>query len=206
MSTTGPDGRSDPATDAAGTGSTAQHPDWLVLEPGESLVWVGGPRIQTVIPAVLVGLAVVAGAVLVPEIPTPFAAVGVLPPVGTYLWLRNTDYVVTDRRLYRKRGVLGRRVTAVGYETVQNAAYSQGVLGTLFDYGAVEFDTAGEAGTELAFRNIDDPRTVKRYTDEQLGRHRRGSDAIPGSLEQWQAVLQEVRALRDAVENRSQQS
>lgn len=200
MSTRVPEGRSEAEADTANT--AAGHPDWLVLEPGESLVWVGKPRIQTVIPAVIVGLAIVAGAVLVREVPTPVAAVGALPPLGTYLWLRNTDYVVTDRRLYRKQGILGRRVTAVGYETVQNVAYSQGILGTLFDYGAVEFDTAGEAGTELAFRTVDDPRTVKRHADEQLSRHSQGVDAVPGSLGQWQAVLREVEALRDAVENR----
>lgn len=210
--------------DAAGgpDGDAGAPPSWLSLEPGETLRWQGGPRVQTVVPSVVVGLALVGGglAALAGLLPRPLsgpgaavaALAGLAIPVGSYLRVSNTDYVVTDRGLYRKRGVLSRSVLAVDYETVQNASYSRGVTGALFGYGTLSFDTAGGAGTELSFRNLDDPTAVQALVEDRLARVRRGGrggqpgpggsgSGVPGSTEQWEAVLEEVRALRRAVES-----
>ncbi|MFC7044821.1 PH domain-containing protein [Halobacteriaceae archaeon GCM10025711] len=187
--------------------------------PGRDHRLAWQPRIQTVLPAAAVGLVLVslglaalAGLLPVPDATTLFVAVmgvasvlvGLSTMVGSYLQVTHTDYVVTDRGLYRKRGVLSRTVTAVGYETVQNATYSQGITGTFFGYGTLSFDTAGGTGTELSFRDVDDPATVQRLVSDQLARVRRrsGDRELPGSVEQWEAVLDEVTALRQALESR----
>lgn len=216
-------GGTDASTNWSDSGREA--PPWLSLDADETVRWQGGPRIQTIIPSVLFGLAQVVVAVVVLQdlvtLPAWLAARPFLPVVawlvllsgvGTvfppYFRVRNTEYLVTDRTLYRKEGVLSRTVTAVGYETVQNVSYSQGITGRLFDYGTLSFDTAGGGGTELTFDDVDDPGTIERLVEDHLARVRRGggeaSDAaIPGTVAQWDAVLEEVRAIRRAVEGES---
>jgi uncharacterized membrane protein YdbT with pleckstrin-like domain len=210
-----------------GGGASGPPPAWLPLAADETVQWRGGPRIQTAAPFVLVGLlAVLAGAGLFwvwsmaagtvqPVVPA-LAALAVTSGIAVAVWavlhVETTAYVVTDRHLSRKRGILSRRVTTVGYDTVQNVSYSQGLTGRLFDHGTVEFDTAGGSGTELAFDDVDDPRAVQRLVGAQRQRFERdhgvggaaddGGTALPGRPEQWAAVREEVVALRRAVENR----
>lgn len=199
-------------------GADGEPPAWLPSVGDERVRWRGGPRVQTVIPAAAIGLAlVVAGAVLAAGV-LPFGlglsplvrdvvaglfvAVGVAMPLYASLDVRNTDYVVTDRGVYRKDGVLSRSVTAVGFETIQNVGYAQGVTGTLFDYGTLGFETAGSQGTEVSFADVNDPRSIERLVSEHLGSARGRDDpdgGIPGTAEQWEAVLAEVRAIGRAL-------
>ncbi|PSQ19053.1 hypothetical protein BRD00_02045 [Halobacteriales archaeon QS_8_69_26] len=188
-----------------GAPSEGSAPPWLSLDPDEELRWQGGPRIQTVIPGAVAGIVIVALAVAVPQIPTWLAVFGVVPPVATYLWVRNTDYVVTTGGLYRKSGIVSRRVTAIEYDSLQNVSYSQGVIGNLRGWGTVEFDTAGGESKEMSFPRVDDPRSVQQLVEEEIARHRgEGGDRdLPGTVEQWEAVLEEVRALRVALQGRT---
>ncbi|WP_440991077.1 PH domain-containing protein [Haloarchaeobius baliensis] len=182
--------------------------DWLTLEDGEEVLWSASPRVQSIYPALFVGLLIAvvpAGmALLSPDafpVPVwPFALLGILPPVLTYVWIRNVEFVVTDRRCYRKQGVFSRDVLAVGFESVQNSSYEQGLFGTLFGHGTVSVDTAGGMGTELTFWNIEDPRSVQNLVLDQREAFDGGDDELPGTVEQWQAVLAEVRQLRRAAE------
>lgn len=185
--------------------------DWLALEPGEEVRWADSPRLQTVLPwvavglvvaAVPLGLATTAVGTSLPVPVWPAAALGLVPPLLAFVWLRNVEFVVTTRRCYRKRGVLSRDVLAVGFETVQNSAYEQGILGSAFGYGTVTVDTAGAEGAELRFWRIDDPQSVQRLVLDRRDAFRDAHDGtgVPGSVEQWEAVLEEVRRLRRAAE------
>ncbi|WP_435335551.1 PH domain-containing protein [Haloarchaeobius sp. TZWWS8] len=178
--------------------------DWLTLDDGEEVLWSASPRIQSVLPAAVLGLVVALGAVAlvtVAELPTPLLAVALLglgPPLLAYFYVINTRYVVTNQGCYRKTGGLSRRVISVDFESVQNSSYEQGILGTQFGYGSVTVDTAGGLGQELVFWNVDDPRAVQKLLSEQRARH--DEPEIPGTLAQWQAIRDEVRVLRRLVE------
>lgn len=172
--------------------------DWMARGTDEAVVWDGRPRIQTVLPAVAVGVVVLAGAVAVGvALSEPLVSlvglVGLAVPAASYARVTNTRYVVTDRALYRKTGVLSRRVQRVSVDRVQNSTFAQSITGSLFDYGTVTVEAAG--GGEIRFEDVDDPREVRAVVDRRLG-----DDEIPGSLDQWTAVLDEVRALRAALE------
>lgn len=188
--------------------------DWLTLEDGEAVLWEASPRVQSIYPALFVGLLIavvpVGMQLLAPDafpVPVwPVALLGILPPVLTYVWISNVEFVVTTRRCYRKQGVLSRDVLAVGFESVQNSSYEQGLFGTLFGHGTVSVDTAGGLGTELSFWNVEDPRSVQSLVLDQREAFDDGDDEIPGTVEQWQAVLTEVRRLRRAAELYEQSS
>lgn len=185
-------------------GPTAHEPPWLTLERGETVDWVGGPRIQSASPWIALGVVVslgVVGAVAL-EVVSPLA-LGVLalvafPAVWATLRISRTAYAITSQRIAIRTGVLGISVTTVGTERVQNTTVSQHPLGTLIGYGTITIETA--SGTELTFRNVDAPNAVRERIDRR--RDRTTSSDVPGSREDWLAVREEVRGWRRALERR----
>ncbi|QLG61795.1 PH domain-containing protein [Halorarum salinum] len=186
----------------------ADVPRSLPLADDEPVVWSGRPRLSAAGPAVLVGLLVATVGVawwVVPAdgmaLPLPVAVaailLGVAIPAVALVSLVNVRYAVTDRAAYVKRGVLGRRVSRARLAMVENTAYRQSVTGSLFGYGVVELETAG---TSFAFRRVDDPGAVRAVVDERTGGTGDEEGGIPGSLAEWRAVREEVRALRSAFE------
>lgn len=177
-------------------------PGWIALDPGERAYWRGSPRIQSAIPwmGVAVGGALFVPAAFVVEALPPFVALlAVVVSVAIGLWgtlsIVRTEYLVTNRRLAAKRGVVGRVVAEMDMDRVQNTSASQHALGAAIGYGTVTADSAGGGDEDLSFRNVDDPQRVRRLVDE-AGRD--GSE-VPGSVEQWEAILTEVRTWRRAV-------
>jgi hypothetical protein len=73
------------------------------------------------------------------------------------------QYVITDKALYIKRGVLSRSVTQTNLETVQNSSFGQDITGLIFGYGSVTFEIGG--GDDLSFRAIEDPRAIRALVD-----------------------------------------
>ncbi|WP_276271363.1 PH domain-containing protein [Haloarcula litorea] len=180
---------------------------------GERVVWAGQPRRRVVLQGLAAGLPLglivgLVAALVATGSPLPTAAVVAagglltlvavaLPVVGVWLWRRTTGYVLTERALYHRTGLLRVTVTELPLRHVQNTSFSQGVLGTLFDHGTVAVDTAGSAGAELRLRALDDPAAVHRRIAERAASVRGDrDDDLPGTPEQWRAVLDEVRGLR----------
>jgi uncharacterized membrane protein YdbT with pleckstrin-like domain len=176
-------------------------PDWLRLEPDEAVHWETHPRLLRAAPGILAGLAVAVAAVAAGVALDPRALAGLLvaPLPAAYASLRvvTTRYVVTDRALYRKRGILGIDLRSIEQTRVQNTRTIQGVFGTAFGHGTVEVEVAG--GPDLRFADVQDPNDVRRRI-ERLGGGRR---SVPGSVDQWRAVLAELRAIRRALEAQS---
>lgn len=187
-------------------------PPAVPLADDESALWTGRPRLSAAFPAGVVGLLVAAGGLALAVGPAGEAGgvgvavaalavvLGAAIPALSVLSLVNTRYVLTDRAASVKTGIVGRRVVRARLSMVENTAYRQSVTGSLFGYGTVTIETAGG---DVAFRRVDDPRDVRGLVDA----HTRGtseddrvSPAIPGSLDSWRAVREEVRLLRAAFE------
>lgn len=168
--------------------------------PDEAVQWSGRPRLHAVLPAATFGLALVVGAVAafaVTRRPLPllFVPVGIGLDLWGYLVVTNTRFVVTDRAVYRKRGVLGRDVRRMGVDRIQNSGFDQGVRGSLFGYGTVVVEAAG--GGSIRFHDVEAPREVRAVVDRRAV----GDGGPPGSVEGWEAVLAAVRDWRNAIES-----
>ncbi|MFB6301950.1 MAG: PH domain-containing protein [Haloferacaceae archaeon] len=204
--------------------------EWLSLDGDESVVWWGQPRLRRILPTVAKSAvwvtAFVAVAVLGPRyiprfvpvpVPVPdlvivgggllLAVLSAWPALRAHLQTRNVYYVLTDRNVYRKRGVLSTTVSRIGAGNVQNTRLKKDFLGNLFDYGTVEISTAGSGGTELTVTDLDDPETfrdeLRRVTNER--RPRAGGTtaaATRGALDaaSVDTLLTDARAMRETAE------
>nr|WP_246974982.1 PH domain-containing protein [Natribaculum luteum] len=161
--------------------------EWLSLDDDEELLWASGPDRRTLIPAFAIG------------IPLSIVLVGIFIIVGEYLRVTNTNYVVTNRALYRKSGVLSRDVKRIDFGKVQNISYAQTALGNQFGYGTVEISTAGGSGVEMAFKSAPDPQDVQQLISERIKRERRDGDDERTKDDVLEEILTELRAIRAAV-------
>ena len=181
----------------------------IPLDTDESVEWSGRPRITTILPAVVIGVLLIASGIAVSVTRgTPLfltvVPLGVAIPLWKYFALQGVQYVITDEALYVKRGVLTRSVTQANLETIQNSSFGQDITGSIFGYGSVTFEIAG--GDDLSFRAIEDPRTIRALVDraasndDGLGGGARRESSIPGDLTQWQQIRDEIRAIRSSLE------
>ncbi|NGM67406.1 PH domain-containing protein [Natronolimnobius sp. AArcel1] len=197
----------DDTSEGRGNPVDAGDLEWLVLESDEEIRVRTGPRIQTVYPwlaIALVGVAVVSIAVWIEVISLLGALwipVFVAPAIWQYAQVTRTAFLVTTHRVAVRSGVFGRSVRVVGLERVQNTTRKQHALGRLAGYGTVTIETA--SGSILTFWNVEEPASVQASL-ESVTQSGNGDiedpAAVPGSSAQWQAVLEEVRGWRRALE------
>jgi len=163
--------------------------EWLTLDDGEEVLWASTPHKSSLVPALAIG------------IPLSFVLVGIPIIASAYLSFTNTNYVVTTRGLYRKRGILSRDVKQIGFDKVQNISYSQSAVGSSLGYGTVEISTAGSSGVELRFRSIPTPAEIQELISREIERREDGgrdeADSVDDTLD---AILTELRGIRQALD------
>jgi uncharacterized membrane protein YdbT with pleckstrin-like domain len=85
-----------------------------------------------------------------------------------------TQYTITDRRLYIRRGILSRREQYTAIERVQNVETTQSLFERLLRVGTVDFDTAGTDDSVFQFAGIATPKRVVAAVDLAHDRLARG--------------------------------
>jgi uncharacterized membrane protein YdbT with pleckstrin-like domain len=172
-------------------------PEWLSLDPGEEVVWMGRPAFETLYGTILSGLlltVVLIGFLIL--LGLPFA----------YLRIQNTDYVVTTESLYVKSGIFSTNIETVDLDRIQNTEYNRSFWGKQFDYGSISISTAGSSGAEISFDGIPDAPAVRdRITELQRRHSERGEEEssdgdATASADQLAELIEEVRATREAFE------
>ena len=108
---------------------------WVALIPGDILPVVGWIAVSIAVPVLGVVLAL------------PFLALMVLPDVFAYVGIHlrydTTWYVLTDRSLRIRRGIMTIHETTISFENVQNVEVRQGPLQRYFGIADVRVTTAG---------------------------------------------------------------
>jgi len=162
--------------------------EWLSLEDDETIRWASTPHKYSVVPGLIVG------------IPLSLVLIGIPIIIASYLQYTNTNYVVTNKGVYSKRGILSRDVQQVGFNKVQNISYSQSAIGSSLGYGSVDVSTAGGSGVELQFRNIPDPAAVQEVIAKEIDTRQQGdTDRDADTDDVLEEILIELRAIRHAV-------
>jgi len=204
--TSGEGGGSDGSlTDRAAAAADSDVSEWLSLEPGEEVVWVGEPTKLRMVGTLVTGV------VLIPFL------IGILillfSPLS-YLGIKHTDYVVTNRSLYVKQGILSTNIESVDLDRIQNTEFTQSFWGTQLGFGTIEISTAGSSGADISFDDVEDARDVR----EEISRVQRAAGGASGrdgtgggsgdrtsgrraaNADQLEELVAELRATREALE------
>lgn len=173
-----------------------QSPEWLSLDDGESVQWVGEPELASKAGELLTGIALL-----------PLLGLGLLVLLPAYLQVSHTDYVVTNQSLYAKSGILSTNIQSLDLDKIQNTEYSQSFFEKQLGYGTVGVDTAGGSDVELEFEAIADAREVQESIRELSKRYREAaaggepSETPRAGTGDLDAVADELERTAEALEN-----
>ena len=142
------------------------------LHPGEHVVFEGHPSWRALLSFYIGG---VVGTIVVAVIVALITSVGIGVIVGVVLlaavlvigFVRRmtTTYMVSNQRLYIRRGLLAKRVQQTRVDRVQNINTQQRLRDRLLRVGTVDFDTAGTDDSEFRFVGIANPGGVATAVD-----------------------------------------
>ena len=176
---------------------------WVALIPGDILPVVGWIAVSIAVPVLGVVLAL------------PFLALMFLPDifayVGIHLRYDTTWYVLTDRSLRIRRGIMTIHETTISFENVQNVEVRQGPLQRYFGIADVLVTTAGggvvshgkgaqtsSLGAHVGLlQGLDDAETVRNQILDQ-----RRADAIGGARRRASAHVRPSAASGSALSER----
>src|SRR3954454_2433518 len=159
------------------------------LHAGEQAIYEGHPSWRSIFSFYLTGLVVVAAAVaigvLADKAGIGAAAAGaillILLVVG---WLRRitTRYLITNRRLQIRRGLLAKHVEETRVERVVDVTVHQGVFDRILRIGAVDFDNASaQQGDLFRFAGVANPERVVRAIDQVHEQARVAAGSAPAA-------------------------
>jgi uncharacterized membrane protein YdbT with pleckstrin-like domain len=142
------------------------------LHPGEDVVFEGHPSWRAVLAFYLSGIG---GSVVIAAIVALAASVGLGIVVGVVLialvilvgFVKRTatTYMVSNQRLYIRRGILSKRIQQTRIDRVQNVNTDQSLMQRILRVGTVDFDTAGTDDSEFTFRGLSNPSRVVAAVD-----------------------------------------
>ena len=142
------------------------------LHPGEDVVFEGHPTWRALLAFYLSG---VVGSLLIAAIVALAASTGVGIVVGVVLialvilvgFVRRmaTTYMVSNQRLYIRRGILSKRIQQTRIDRVQNVNTDQSLIERILRVGKVDFDTAGTDDSDFTFVGLSNPSRVVAAVD-----------------------------------------
>jgi uncharacterized membrane protein YdbT with pleckstrin-like domain len=140
------------------------------LQPDERVLYSGHPSWRGVLSfyargMIFVVIAGLLGAVLGSSWLIPAVVVFLLVVLAGWVVRLATTYVISDHRLYIRRGLLARHVQQTRLERVQNVNTNQTVVDRLLRVGTVNFDTAGTDDSDFTFRGITNPHGIALLID-----------------------------------------
>jgi uncharacterized membrane protein YdbT with pleckstrin-like domain len=144
------------------------------LHPGENVIYEGHPSWRSILSFYLMGLVVIAAlvviGVLADQTGIGLAAAGVLAVLTLIVgWLKRitTRYLITNRRMQIRRGLIAKHTEETRIERVVDVSVHQGVFDRLLRIGAVDFDNASaQQGDLFRFAGVANPERVVRAIDQ----------------------------------------
>jgi len=142
------------------------------LHPGEQVVFEGHPSWRALLSFYLGGVAAALAIAAVvwliadfwPALLTAVVLVAAVLAFGLFK-RQSTTYLVSNQRLFIRRGLLAKHIQQTRIDRVQNVNTSQSFRDRLLRVGTVDFDTAGTDDSEFRFVGIANPADVVAAVD-----------------------------------------
>jgi uncharacterized membrane protein YdbT with pleckstrin-like domain len=145
----------------------------MELHPGENVIYEGHPSWRSIVSFYLMGVLLVVAAAVIGALAGQggigaAAAAVILVVVLIVGWLKRitTRYLITNRRLQIRRGLIAKHVEETRTERVVDVTVHQGVLDRVLQIGAVDFDNASsQQGDLFRFAGVAQPERLVRAID-----------------------------------------
>lgn len=166
-------------------GTKTTVPNWVTLTRGEQILWSGNPTLRSALISLIGRLGLMGSAIagfltfsrtaalfgrsapllkwFVPVV-TLLKWLTLVPLVGGVLSLvllfaryRSIKYVLTNKAVYKRTGLLTRSVSKLRVDRIQHTSYTQSVLARLLTYGTITIETAGAGGTGIELTHVPNP-------------------------------------------------
>lgn len=98
----------------------------------------------------------------------PFVMLGIIVLGMTYLRIKSSEFVITDKRVLIKVGILKTKSLETMLNKVEGIHVEQGIIGKLVDSGSIIIK--GTGGTNNPFSNIDKPFEFRNAVNEQISK------------------------------------
>lgn len=134
--------------------TTPEKPKQEILE--EEDIWRGNPSYLYYLLHFIVGVVLL-----------PLFGVGLIFILYALLDRNTKVFVITNKRVTAKTGIIARNIHEVGIKDIRNIDVKQGILERLFDLGTVEIGSAGTAQNEVTFPGINNPIPVRDMVRQQ---------------------------------------
>ncbi len=166
--------------------------DWFQQDSNEEVLWKGTPKLNSIYPTVGLGILLL-----------PVGGLGLLLIIGSYLYIKNVEFVVSSKALYKKTGILSRKVQKVKFPNIQDTSYGQSFFGRYFGYGNVNISTAGSGGIELKFNAVEDPEKLQSIINQRIEDETQSVKSEQSGTGDSE-VLTELRKIREQLEELNQ--
>lgn len=91
--------------------------------------------------------------------------------IGVVIKVIATEYVITDKRVSSRYGLIGRKTNEASFQKIQDTEFRQGWGGRALDYGNIGVRTAGTKGTEITFEGVSEPKRIQKMLRDMIKKY-----------------------------------
>ncbi len=129
--------------------------EWLSdlgLDEDEKILWSGKPTLASLSVILLI----------------IFLWWTIIIPILAVLRVRSMRYVLTNKRVWFKVGVIGKTIRTIPWGSVTDVTFHKGLFGRLIGCGDVYFQTAGSPHPEIVFWAVKEPEKVYKIAEKMI--------------------------------------
>jgi uncharacterized membrane protein YdbT with pleckstrin-like domain len=144
--------------------------EWLHLNDDEEVLWLTHPSIYSQVPGVLLGagLIIIGGTISLSGVLENvqigplngtmailgLVPLGILSVLPDHLRRTSTYYVVTDRQVVKKIGIVRRDIDPIRLDQIADIEYTQSVWERPLAIGDVQIMTPGTGGADMTLKDV----------------------------------------------------
>jgi len=95
--------------------------------------------------------------------------------IVAWIDVTTSEYFVSNKRIYFKRGLISRVLNDIKIEWVTNDFVQQGIFGRVLNFGNIGISSLGEPAGAIGFVGVSDPMKVKAIIEDTLVKYKKKS-------------------------------
>ena len=99
--------------------------------------------------------------------------ISVLLLVYAWIDISTSEYFISNKRIYFKRGLISRVLNDIKIEWVTNIFVQQGIVGRILNFGNIGISSPGERAGAIGFVGVSDPMGVKAIIEDTLTKYKK---------------------------------